>query len=338
MPDGSGMGGEVSGCEGHQLPSSPPSDAADHVPAALLGIAAALAHGRVVVHALQADPARAGEAVEHEVAGPAAQQAGLEPVHLLGHRHRVVAVQPAAGLDVDRLAGLEPLLEHVAVAVHPDDALVVGGVEVVDEEATAVHHVGEALDPAVVVLHAAGRGQELVLADHDPVAGLEVQRGDVAGRITAERDLARGLRLEQQQRHPAERTPLQALLERVQADLHARVLPQQHVVLEVHRHLAVERHVQDGHELALEPVVDAWRRALRDLGREDLRGCRHRRLSPCVAGDGRARQSGPRPRRRPRYRDRASVARVCRLASTIVALACSPPARLQPGGGRCGGR
>ena len=34
-----------------------------------------------------------------------------------------------------------------------------------------------------------------------------------------------------------------------------RVLPQQHVVLEVDRHLPVERHVQHGHELALEAIV-----------------------------------------------------------------------------------
>ena len=142
------------------------------------------------VGALQADAARAGEAVEHEVAA-AAEEAGLEPVDLLGHRHRVVAVDPAAGLDVDRLAGLERLLEHVAVAVDPDDALVIGGEEVIDQEAAAVHHVREALDPAVVVLDAAGRGEELVLADDDPLAGLQVQRGDVSGRVTAERDLAR---------------------------------------------------------------------------------------------------------------------------------------------------
>ena len=127
------------------------------------------------VGALQTDPARTGEAVEHQVAGPAAEKAGLEPVDLLGHRDRVVAVDPAAGLDVDRLPRLERLLEHVAVAVHPDHALVVAGEELVHEEAAAVEHVGEALDPAVVVLDVAGGGQELVLAHDDPVAGLQVQ-------------------------------------------------------------------------------------------------------------------------------------------------------------------
>ena len=126
----------------------------------------------MVVRALQPDPARPGEAVEDEVAGAAAEQAGLEAVDLLGHLDRVVAEQPAARLDVDRLAGLERLLEHVAVTVDPDDALVVAGEELIDEEAAAVEHVGEALDPAVVVLDVAGRGEELVLADDHPLAGL----------------------------------------------------------------------------------------------------------------------------------------------------------------------
>ena len=58
----------------------------------------------------------------------------------------------------------------------------------------------------------------------------------------------------------------------MQADLQARVLPQQHVVLEVHGHLAVERHVQHRDELALEPVAHAGRGALLDLRGKDLVG------------------------------------------------------------------
>src|SRR5450755_3525208 len=148
-------------------------DPAEQAAATLaLGVAAAaLLHVGMEVGALQADSPGAGEAVEDEVAAAPAEEARLEAVDLLGHLNRMVAVHPAAGLDVDRLAGLEDLLEHVAVAVDPDDALVVGGVEVVDEEAAAVEHVGEALDPAVVVLDVARRGQELMLADHDALAG-----------------------------------------------------------------------------------------------------------------------------------------------------------------------
>ena len=47
-------------------------------------------------------------------------------------------------------------------------------------------------------------GQELVFAHDDPLTGLQVERSDVARGVAAERDLARGLGLEQEQRHPAE--------------------------------------------------------------------------------------------------------------------------------------
>ena len=59
----------------------------------------------------------------------------------------------------------------------------------------------------------------------------------------------------------------------MQADLQRRVLPEKHVMLEIDRHAAVKCHVQDGHELTLEPVADPGRRPLRDLSGQDL-GCR----------------------------------------------------------------
>ena len=250
------------------LPRPPPA-------CCCVAAAAALLYRRVVVSALEADPAGAGEAVEHEIPAAAAEEAGLEPVELLRHLDRVVAEQPAPGLDVDRLPRLELLLEHVAVAVDPDDALMIAGEELVDPEAAAVQHVGEALDPAVVVLDGAGGGQELVLAHDDPLTRLQMQRDDVAGRVAAEGDLAGRLRLEHEQRHPAEHAALESLAERMQADLELRVLPQQHVMLEVDRHLPVERHVQHRDELAFEPVGHAGCGALRDLGRKDLGGGRH---------------------------------------------------------------
>ncbi len=87
---------------------------------------------------------------------------------MLLHVDALVAVDPAAGLDVDRLAGLERLLEDVAVAVQPDDALVVLRLEAVDEEAgPAEEHVGDALDPVEGVVDVGGRREELVLADED---------------------------------------------------------------------------------------------------------------------------------------------------------------------------
>ncbi len=256
------------------LPSMPPPPCCCWPPPR-----AGLLSRRVEVSALEADPARAREAVEHEVAGAAAEEAGLEPVDLLRHLDRVVAEQPAPGLDVDRLPRLERLLEHVAIAMDPDDALLIAGEELIDPEAAAVEHVGEALDAAVVVLDATGGGEELVLAHDDALPRLQMQRDDVTGRVAAERDLPGRLRLEHQQRHPSEHAALESLAERMQTDLHLRVLPQQHVVLEVDRHLPVERHVQHRDELAFEPVVHAWCGALLDLGRKYLGGGRHVALS-----------------------------------------------------------
>ena len=54
---------------------------------------------------------------------------------------------------------------------------------------------------------------------------------------------------------PAEDPALESLLERMQADLHVRVLPQQDVVLEVDRDLTVQRHVQHRNQLTLEAVA-----------------------------------------------------------------------------------
>ena len=125
------------------------------------------------VGALQADPTGPREAVEDEVA-TAAQQAGLEPVDLLGHLHGVVPVDPAPGLDVDCLSRLELLLEQVAVPVDPDNALVISGEELIDPEAAPVEHVCEALDAAVVVLDAPGRREELVLSHNDSGSGGEM--------------------------------------------------------------------------------------------------------------------------------------------------------------------
>jgi hypothetical protein len=61
----------------------------------------------------------------------------------------------------------------------------------------------------------------------------------------------------------------------MQADLKRGILPEQHVMLEVHRHLAIERHVQYRDQLALEPITHSGRGSLRDLSRKDLGRRRH---------------------------------------------------------------
>src|SRR5581483_4958340 len=56
----------------------------------------------------------------------------------------------------------------------------------------------------------------------------------------------------------------------MQANLHVRVLPQQHVVLEVDANLPVEGHVQSRHEFAFEAIAHAWRTCFADFGGQYL--------------------------------------------------------------------
>src|SRR5664280_1141000 len=69
----------------------------------------------VDVGRLDRHPARTTEAVEDKLAR-SAQESGLEAVDDLLHRDRAVPIDPAARLDIDRLARVEGLLEDVAIA------------------------------------------------------------------------------------------------------------------------------------------------------------------------------------------------------------------------------
>src|SRR5579883_1703038 len=242
---------------------------------------------QVDVHRLNADAAGAGEAIEHQPTG-AAEDAGLEAVHLLIHTHALVAVDPAARLDIDLLARPQHLLEDVAVAVQPDDALVVRGRETIDEEAgRAEEHVGDALLAAEAIVDVAHGGEELVLAHLDRLARLEVNREDVPGAVAGEGDLAGVLGLREEDRHAGDHA-LKGALQPLHTDLQARRLPEDDVVLEVERHRAVQRDVELRHELALDAVGDAGRTALGHLVRQQLRGVRHGAL----LGSARPRASG----------------------------------------------
>jgi hypothetical protein len=129
----------------------------------------------VDVRRLDGNPPGPAEPIEDELAGTA-QEAGLEAIDNLLHPDRPVAIDPAARLDIDRLARLEHLLEDVAVAVHPDDPFVALGLESVDEEAgPAEQHVRDALDPVERVVDVGRRGKELVLPDEDVLAGRQVE-------------------------------------------------------------------------------------------------------------------------------------------------------------------
>src|SRR5690348_12138469 len=145
------------------------------------------------VRGLDADAPGPGETVEDEVAA-AAEDAGAQPVHLLLHRDLTVAVDPTAGLDVDRLAGLEHLVEHVPVAVQPHDALAALGLEAIDEEAGAAEeHVRDAFHAIERVVDVRRGREELMLAHEERLSGQQMQRKDVPRVVAGERDLTRAL-------------------------------------------------------------------------------------------------------------------------------------------------
>ena len=74
----------------------------------------------VVIHGLDAEPARAGHA--REVHADAAEEAGRELLGLDVHRDARVLVEKRAGLEQDALARREPPFEDVAVAVEEQQA------------------------------------------------------------------------------------------------------------------------------------------------------------------------------------------------------------------------
>src|SRR6202035_43640 len=107
-----------------------------------------------------------------------------------------VLVEPAAGLDVDLLAGAQLNLEHVALAADPDDGVAAGRGEGVDEQARAPEqHVAHALDALEAVLEVVGGGQEVMLADVERLSAREVQRDALARPVTREGDPPRTQRL-----------------------------------------------------------------------------------------------------------------------------------------------
>ena len=94
-----------------------------------------------------------------------------------------------------------------------------------------------------------------MLANLDGSAGPQMQRKDVAGAVARKRDLARSTRLGHQQLHARDH-PLERTLA-PEPDVEPRVLPQNDVVLEKHRHAAVEPDVQHRHQLSVDAVVHA---------------------------------------------------------------------------------
>ncbi len=86
----------------------------------------------------------------------------------------------------------------------------------------------------------------------------------MSGAIAGKRDLARPARLGHEQLHAPDH-PLERTLS-PEPDVEPRVLPQNDVMLEKHRHAAVEPDVQHRHQLSVDAVVHAWGAPVGDGG------------------------------------------------------------------------
>ena len=109
-----------------------------------------------------------------------------------------------------------------------------------------------------------------MLADLDSSARLQMQRKHVPGAVAGKRHLARSTRLRHEQLHARDH-PLERTLT-PEPDVERRVLPQNDVMLEEHRHAAVQPDVQHRHQLAVDAVVHTRGTAVGDGGGQQLWG------------------------------------------------------------------
>src|SRR6185437_14938769 len=204
---------------------------------------------QVHVQRLNADPPWACESIPREVPA-AAEHASLEPEDLNGHLYRAVTIDPAAGLDVDDLAGRQGLLKDVSVAMQPDIALFPCAGELVNEDSRpAEQHVADALDAGERVVEVRSRRKELMFPHLDAGAGREMDREDVTRAVARERDLAGALCLGHEDRHARDHS-LESAFQRVHPDVEVGLLPKHNVVLEEDRRGAVQPDVQHWNQLA----------------------------------------------------------------------------------------
>src|SRR6516162_9634705 len=114
------------------------------------------------IHRLEAEAAGAGEPVEDKA--QATEETARQPVHPRLHLDARILVKPRRGFNIEHLAGGEHLLEDVAIAVQPNDAVAALADEAIDEEAgPAEQEIGRSPDALEGVVDGLGRGEELVL-------------------------------------------------------------------------------------------------------------------------------------------------------------------------------
>src|SRR5579883_743621 len=223
------------------------------------GLLRAFGGGRVVGHGLDADATGAGKAVEddrgagHQTAdGAKDAAAALRTGNRRDrHLHRGVFPQPGARLDVQRLARGQHLLEDVAVAVQQHHSLPAARRELVDEQARAAEQdVGRALHKGEAVVDVAGSDKELVFAHLNHLPRLQAQGDDLSHGVAGEGNVAGSLGFRNEDLQTGEEAFSRAL-NRFEADLHARMLPQQDVMFEVDGELVAQHDIDHRHEFAI---------------------------------------------------------------------------------------
>src|SRR5262249_28382939 len=149
---------------------------------------------------LNTDATRADQPIRDEA--HAAKEARADALDVGGHLDRGILVEPAPRLDIDGFARRQYLLEDVAVAVQPEDAVAAACGEAVDEETGAAEEHGADASYALETVVDIARGrEELVLAHLDLLAGAEMDGEDMSGSIAGEADLAVPGRLRHEDLH-----------------------------------------------------------------------------------------------------------------------------------------
>src|SRR5579875_586171 len=215
--------------------------------------------GGMVAHRLETDTTGADETIEDE--GRAGNHAADSPENAaaaLGcgnrchlHLHRGVFPEPRARLYIQRLAGGQRLLKDVAVAVQQHHAFAVDGAELVDEQAGATEeNVSRALHEGEAVVHVAGCDQELVFAHLDHLVVLQAEGHDLSYGVTGEGNIAGAGGLGDEDGQTGEHMS-GGSLERLEADLHTWVLPEQDMMLEIDGHLIAEHDIDNGYQFTI---------------------------------------------------------------------------------------
>src|SRR5712692_248174 len=130
-------------------------------------------------------------------------------------------------------------------------ALTTASSKLVNEQTCATEeNVRCALDEGKAIIDVACSNQELMLAYLNHLSRLQTQSDNLTDRIAREGDVPWSLRLSQENLHACEDAFSHAF-HRLEADLHAWVLPEENVMLEVDRKLISQHNVYNWYQFTI---------------------------------------------------------------------------------------